>query len=840
MQDIQSKRSTVQNIFKKGLTRTLLVYFVTFSALPMSIFSFYTYNELQCNLAHHEAVALKDAMIGAWCATIFLAVIFSVLIARHVVKPLTQLTEATGDVESDDFAQKMGDMPDNEIGVLAESLKLMSKSMIQTKKENMKREWFNTGKSDLSNCISGIQGIEMLALNILEHLSAYVGAEIGRLYIADDDAEFLELCTGFACAESRDMDLIPVGEGFLGQAVTKPEIVYKNDLPDNYLKISSSLGEAQVRSILIMPLYFDNHLVGAIELGAISDISDEQIEYAKTVTEQISTALHSVIGREMIHALLDESTHQAKLLRENEARLEATNLELEQTSKYKSEFLANMSHEIRTPMNGVIGMTKLLAETPLDNNQTDYVQCIQSSGDALLTIINDILDLSKIEAGKLEIEEIDFNIQSMITDFSKMISFKAKEKGLELNCYIAADLPAFLKGDPGRLRQILTNLTGNAIKFTSDGKVEISCKVNKVTEEVTELYFAVSDTGIGIPKDKHEMLFEQFTQADGSTTRNYEGTGLGLAISKQLAEMMGGEIGIESSEGKGSTFWFTVSLKPSEEVTSRGQASETGVPIGNSTTSTKADFSQTKVLLAEDNHINQQVALGVLNKLGVQTDIASNGKQALDMLNKSNYDLVFMDMQMPVMDGITATREIRSQNNSIPIIAMTANAMPEDREQCLEAGMNDYISKPIEPQIVRSVLMHWVADTLKSKDEVKVCNEQDEKTSIFNYKLFMKKMMDDKEMVHEILQAFVETTPAMIAELSTSINEADANEINIKAHSLRGSAAQLICTDLSDQAKEIEFLARNNKIDEIKEIVGKLHTKYTEAEKEIRKFIKSS
>jgi PAS domain S-box-containing protein len=418
-----------------------------------------------------------------------------------------------------------------------------------------------------------------------------------------------------------------------------------------------------------------------------------------TIFEDITERKQLELEMQQINLELEEQTV-------NTNRMAA---KAEKATLAKSEFLANMSHEIRTPMNGVIGMTGLLLDTPLNEEQRQYTEMIRASGESLLTLINDILDFSKMEAGKLEFELLDFDLRRLLEDFGAAMAFRTREKGLELLCTAEPDVPAFLQGDPGRLRQILTNLLGNAIKFTQKG--EVSVRVTKLgeTQDEVQLRFAVRDTGIGIPPDKLGLLFNQFTQADTSTTREYGGSGLGLAISKQLVELMGGEIGVESEEGKGSEFWFTLPLKILSErrvITPRKTDAEI----------TSLAFDSTKrILLVEDNIVNQKVALGILKKLGLKADTAANGLEALQALESEPYDLVLMDVQMPQMDGFEATQHIRDAqskvlDHEIPIIAMTANAMQEDRERCLQAGMNDYVAKPVQAQVLAHVLVRWLAD----------------------------------------------------------------------------------------------------------------------------------
>ena len=462
---------------------------------------------------------------------------------------------------------------------------------------------------------------------------------------------------------------------------------------------------------------FDSHgnLIGAIE--SIRDITDQK--RAEEALVEINRQLEKATARANEMAVLAETSNTAK-----------------------SQFLANMSHEIRTPMNGIIGMTGLLLDTELSDDQRRYAELTRSSSVALLGLINDILDFSKIEADKLELEAIDFDLRVVVGDAAELLALRAKEKGIELVCRVAPEAPAFLNGDPGRLRQVLVNLIGNAIKFT--GKGEVSVRVSREDEDDrrARIRFEVKDTGIGISEENLARLFQPFTQADASMTRKYGGTGLGLSISKHIVSLMGGMIDVRSVEGAGSTFWFTASFEKQTEH-SRPQdeppRADLGGPrilfVDDNATSLKQDSpvreeaqpvmtrpatgesarSKYHILIAEDNAINQKVTIGILKRLGYQADMVTNGLEAVQLLETAPYDLVFMDVQMPEMDGLEATKAIRHREKEIgghhiPIVAITAYALKGDNARCLQAGMDDYIPKPIVPQAVAEKLEKWLPE----------------------------------------------------------------------------------------------------------------------------------
>ncbi|MBV6342699.1 ATP-binding protein [Candidatus Magnetobacterium casense] len=761
-------------------------------------------------------------LLSAIVVTLF-AVFFSLYLSRRISKPILLLTNSVNEFDDNNLCVDIPAIQSrDEIGQLTGAFTRMTEKLrysiiqrdevnkgLELKTDEIKKNY------DLQNIIStllkqsymaiSIKEFLDLALDILLSLPWLAARSIGCIFLYDETTRVLKMqaSRNLNIAISESCKEVQAGRCLCGLAVSRRELIYKNHIDGEHEIIHEGITD---HGHYCVPIITRDRVLGVINVNLDAGHNKDKTE--EQLLLMFADTLAVIIERKRTDEKLLTAIHEA-----------------ENANRAKSEFLANMSHEIRTPMNAIIGLGHLALQTNLSSKQKDYLNNIQLSAKSLLAIINDMLDLSKIEAGKLELEIIDFDIERVMDNIVTMLAARAEEKGIEIMFSADKDVPSLLIGDPLRIGQVLTNLISNAVKFTEKGEIVITVKVVAIDKEEVTLGFSVRDTGIGIASEMLPNLFQPFSQADRSTTRKYGGTGLGLSICKKLVEMMNGDICARSEYGKGSEFTFTINAgyrqptyasnymnAPDKETERAARRHEHNAAAREKL----ATINGAHLLLVEDHYINQQVALEVLSNAGFVVDIANNGLEAVRTVEMApkKYSAVLMDIQMPEMDGIEATMRIRHgiSKEELPIIAMTAHVMKAEQDKCYAAGMNDHVSKPIDIKELCDTLLRWVRPTVSDVPDVESAPpRQGETTPVYNLPgidiaAALERIGGNKDLLKKIIVYFRDNNVNIVNDIEAAIQRLDYNSARELVHGLKGMAGNISATELFGVVKELEGL----------------------------------
>jgi signal transduction histidine kinase/DNA-binding NarL/FixJ family response regulator len=656
--------------------------------------------------------------------------------------------------------------------------------------------------------------------------SAGEAAELSRAYIYQIDTNGTDINLIHCWKSSKNLpspnleiifqhwsDTLKKGQNITGNT---------NSFNDQEKKL---LSNQNIESILIIPLFVYSIFWGfTVFEKSQSDYTWDEVESA------VLTSIAGDIGSAIMQKKTSEELEKAKVIAELAAE------EAQAGTKAKSEFLSTMSHEIRTPLNGIIGIIDILRGTTLNEEQTNYLQDLNFASETLLSIVNDTLDLAKIESGKLELESASFDLHHLVDKICSTMKHQASSKGLELSLNLAPEIPRHVQGDPVRLRQILMNFIGNSLKFTSKGNIEITVKLAERKENQALIFFEVKDSGIGLNSGQIERLFDKFTQADSSTTRKYGGTGLGLSICKNLIEMMGGEINVESTPGKGSAFSFTIPLTLSEKV----QQIDTEIVLDW--------LKPPSILLAEDSPVNQKIAIKFLKEFGCEVRLAEDGTEAIRLYSSNVFDLILMDIQMPKLDGLEATEIITKMQAGeplkTPIIAMTANALGNDRQKYQAAGMSGYLFKPFRKNNLKELLAEYLSHLLKSNcTEEEINNMQNppentEEAPILDIEKALDTLGGDMELLESTVEIFFEEWEPHMQTINSALQNSDFKTAERTAHTLKSSAGYVSGMRLREKALAAEEAAAKHNPEELKTLIKDLEEEFLLLKKELDNYFK--